>query len=317
MTVEFRGEADPSGETRTLLESLHPENPFSTVAYSRAVEDCGLRAFSFLLYEKDEARDGCYGFLRAGRFSSVLEIHSAPVASEIAFWSGVTKICRQHKVTDLEVLSFASPSVAIPHLEGEERRKQRVEYLVDLPDRDLIMSISTHHRRHVRKADKAGVTITRGPGLDAVGTHCALMLASLARRKERGEDVSEQVDERLYTALVRRGAGELFQATLNGEVLSSNLILKARRAAYYNTAGTTPEGMRSGASQLLIYSITRLLQSEGLLHLNLGGADPGSGLAEFKQGFGARAVNLETAFCFIGNRLQRTLMTATRKLRSA
>ncbi len=100
--------------------------------------------------------------------------------------------------------------------------------------------------------------------------------------------------------LIGSGAGEIFQAVLASQVVSSNLILIAEKAGYNHTQGTSPEGMDCGAAHFLIHGIARALRQEGKEVLNLGGTDdpnPESGLVKFKTGFGVTTekIELETA----------------------
>ncbi|MEE8529536.1 MAG: hypothetical protein V3S35_02060, partial [Nitrosomonadaceae bacterium] len=55
--------------------------------------------------------------------------------------------------------------------------------------------------------------------------------------------------------LIESGAGEIFQAVLASQVVSSNLILMAEKAGYNHTQGTSPEGMDCGAAHFLIHGI--------------------------------------------------------------
>ena len=47
------------------------------------------------------------------------------------------------------------------------------------------------------------------------------------------------------SALTAHGAGEIFQAVVDGQVLSTILVLLSRDAGYYHSAGTSAEGMRA------------------------------------------------------------------------
>ena len=115
--------------------------------------------------------------------------------------------------------------------------------------------------------------------------------------------------EALSKTLLECGSGELFQATLADEVLSSILIVRASAGAYYQSAGTSPEGMESGTSHFLINSVEERLREAGLRTFNLGGAPQGSTLARFKAGFGARAVPLIAVTLDVGPTWRRKLTT--------
>jgi lipid II:glycine glycyltransferase (peptidoglycan interpeptide bridge formation enzyme) len=138
----------------------------------------------------------------------------------------------------------------------------------------------------------------------------------MERRISRGEQVSPDAQIGLSVALLEHHAGELFRATLGNQVLSSILVLRAARGAYYHSAGTSREGMAIGASHLLIRTVVEILRDEGIQRFNLGGADANNpGLERFKTGFGGQAVSLEAAQFYLGNRLQKGLAAMVALLR--
>jgi lipid II:glycine glycyltransferase (peptidoglycan interpeptide bridge formation enzyme) len=138
----------------------------------------------------------------------------------------------------------------------------------------------------------------------------------MERRKGRGEEVSLLAEEKLARALLLAGAAEVFQVKKNGKVLSSVLVLKSEAGGYYQSAGTSPEGMALGASHFLIWEVAQTLKDDGLQVFNLGGAEPeNAGLQRFKRGFGAREVRLEAAVFSMVSSLKRRLRTAVKLLR--
>jgi lipid II:glycine glycyltransferase (peptidoglycan interpeptide bridge formation enzyme) len=101
---------------------------------------------------------------------------------------------------------------------------------------------------------------------------------------------------------VQQGAGNIVQAVKGDRILSSALVLKAEQGAYYQSGGTSAEGMACGASHYLLVEIARALQQAGMRSFNLGGTrDASSGLALFKSRFGARVVKLESATFHVGS----------------
>jgi lipid II:glycine glycyltransferase (peptidoglycan interpeptide bridge formation enzyme) len=131
---------------------------------------------------------------------------------------------------------------------------------------------------------------------------------SLDRRKSRGEQVQGGEEHQRYWTYIKQGHGNLFQAVLDGKVLSSLLVIKAEKGAYYQSAGTSPEGMTAGASHFLIYETAQLLQRQSFEVFNLGGAeinDASRGLRLFKEGFGSTPVELEAVRVFCGSPLKR------------
>ena len=134
---------------------------------------------------------------------------------------------------------------------------------------------------------------------------------------ERGEAVALLQEAAPLLALLRAGAGVLFQAMQGETVLSSALILLSRGGGYDQTTGTSPEGMELGASQFLIFEIAETLRRQGFTAFNLGGiAGQNPGLHTFKSGFGPIERRLEAARFALGSRLRRRLVGAMRSLRA-
>jgi hypothetical protein len=222
----------------------------------------------------------------------------ANVGSETLFWNGIVDTCKRRRVTRLEVDSFASATTSIPPLPNETARHSRAEYVLDLVDGGA-PRLATNHRRGVTRARKSGLTIRRGTDVAAANAHDTLMQASMVRRAARGEAVDLVPHERTTRQILESGAGELFQAAdARGTVMSSVLVLRSALGGYYQSAGTSPNGMECGASPFLIVAIAESLAAEGARVFNLGGAgDDNPGLQRFKAGFGARVVSLEAASC--------------------
>ena len=294
------------------LGAAQPDNPFATPAYADSRRRVGyaIRVLA-LRGAHDGLATGCLGLLTTGRLNRTLEIPSLPaLAVDSAFWSGLRELCRTEGVTTLALDTFASPpGTEIPDIGPRTTRRDRQEFVVDLVG-DASPRLGSNHKRNVKKAQKAGVQVTRTRATDAVSTHHALMTSSLDRRRTRGEQVSDAAASMDHRAFLESDAGELYQAVSGATVLSSVLVLRAPTSGYYQSAGTSAEGMATGASHFLIHAIAQALQSEGATTFNLGGADEGSSLARFKEGFGARRVGLPSAHCEVGPRWRRVATRA-------
>ena len=138
----------------------------------------------------------------------------------------------------------------------------------------------------------------------------------MERRLSRGESVDVDSQIRAPLALVQHGSGEFFRAMRERQILSSILVLRAPRGAYYHSAGTSREGMALGASHFLIHSVAEILRAEGFEQFNLGGAEASNpGLERFKMGFATRPVHLEAAaYCF-SSRFQKNVVALVNLMR--
>ena len=316
MTVEFF--ATPADNSTVLpdLAAHAPENPFLTSAYFKARKHLGAEAWIIGLKERQRLHSAAGAFITRGRLNSRIEVASLPAAAaDRQYWSGLLRFASQHRITEIEGNSFASPMVTVPVLTEEVERTPRCEYLVDLND-FRIDNLSSNHRRNIRKASVRKLTSTRSTDLTACREHVRLMSLSHDRRRRRGEVIHGGSDVDRLMPLLTCGCGELFQASADREVLSSILVLRASKGAYYQSAGTAPEGMTLGASHFLIYSVMCQLKEDGVRVFNLGGAPVGSTLARFKGGFGAAAVSLTSVMLYTGSRWRSRLTTLVKLARS-
>ncbi|MEO7560389.1 MAG: GNAT family N-acetyltransferase [Nitrosospira sp.] len=297
MTGIFKAESGTNPILAREIAALNPANPFYTSQYIDFRRSQGFTPL--ILTNDDNAGAGirCPAFMKTGRMRRSLEIPSMPnLPIDDPFWDGLKGFCRQQGVSDLSINSFGSQGGVIPTLSGETGRTARWEYVLNLKHSDVLKKMSKGHAYRIKRARKTGVEIQRVRDRKAVEAHARLISASMHRRKERGENVTTSVTvENLYH-LVESGAAEIFQATLAGQVVSSNIILLAEKSGYSHTQGTSPEGMDCGAAHLLIHEIACVLRDEGKEVFNLGGTndpDPESGLVKFKTGFGAATERIE------------------------
>ena len=291
--------AEPMPSPRAAqVELLEPNNAFATAAYAAARQSLGSPCWLFGLESAGRLLTGCFGFTHRGRVNHVLEIPSVPGRGGTDFYLGLLDFCRRERVTGLDLGSYSSAGADIPRLPRESARRSRLEWILDVSSEGASAELGDNHRRSIARARKLGVTSRCTTDNAAVTTHCQLMEFSLTRRAARGEaiDVGREAAEAFARSAMEAGAAEIHQACLSGAVVASVLLLRARRGAYYYSAGNSPEGMQSGASAFLIRSIANTLADHKADTFNLGDAGPDNpGLYRFKSGFGARAVALEAA----------------------
>ena len=291
------------------------ECPFYTDSYVTAMQQLGHECWVIGIRADGVLQDATIAAVRHGRMSATLEIASLPAAAhKPAFWDGVYALSKRLRITDLIAGTFGSLSFEIPPLRGEISRKARTEYVLAMENGDCAARLSSHHRNSIKKARAAGVTVRRSSRHpEFLADHARMIGHSMERRTARGESVSASpLAAESHLAYLKSGAGELFQAVYNGHVVSSLLVLRSARAAYSQSTGTSPEGMRIGASPFLFHSMCVELHREGVRTVNLGGAPQGSSLARFKAGFGAAEVRLCACACCVGPVWLKKFRTALR-----
>ena len=312
MSKQFFAELAGHDAPLKSLGIAETENPFLTDSYISALQMLDRECWIVGTRDDRSVADAAIAVLSRGRLSTVLEIPSLPAsAATELFWDGVYELNKKLRVTDLVAETFASLSFQLPPLKGEISRTERTEYVVRL-DGDLASRLSSNHKRNVKKAKAAGVSMRHGADpQESLSQHQRLMAQSLDRRSARGESVvpSAQASPE-HRAFLQAGAAQLFQALQGDAVVSSVLVLLSREGAYYESAGTSPEGMAVGASHFLINSIGEHLREQGYRSFNLGGALPGSSLARFKAGFGTTEVPLSACTCYVGAAWRRKIRTA-------
>jgi Acetyltransferase (GNAT) domain len=319
MSEQFFSQRVTGRSSLAILGSAQLENPFCTVPYVMAKQQLGNECWIIGIRANGVLQDATIAAIRHGRMSATLEITSLSAAAQrTIFWDGVYALLKRLKVTDLIVETFASPRFEVPLLHGEISRRNRNEYVLQIDNGNFAAHMSSNHKRNIKKARAAGVTIRRySQHLEYLADHARMIGHSMDRRVARGESVStSSVDTKTHRAYLESGAGELFQAVYNGRVASSVLLLRSPRTAYYQSAGTSPEGMDIGASLFLIYSICVELNRQGVRTFNLGGAPEGSSLARFKAGFGAAEVTLCACACYVGPVWLRKVRSALRLART-
>lgn len=299
MNLQFHSALGPSLTLIEGCEACDPTNPFCASEYIEARQSLNSKACFIGLYDGTELVSGGISFLSGSLLRRALDIPSLPsVVDALVFWRGILELCRKLKVWRLQVDTFGSRTGEIPHFPGELTRRARCEFVIDLEGNDILDGLSSQHRRNISRAYKAGLSIRRTRNPSALKTHRELMDASLERRANRGETIDRH-ESALPLALLASKSGEIFQAVHGEQVLSSILVLRSSKGAYYQSAGTRPEGMKLGASPFLVSQVAGILKQEGAQVFNLGGAgEDNPGLRRFKAGFNSREVALQAAsFC--------------------
>lgn len=312
--IEFFAQADSEGIICRELEKCTPTNPFYTAKFALSKRDMGSEPWVLGLREENRIVGGCTAFLQRGALNNRLEICSIYEAiSTDVFWNGLMEFCKRAHITELEVGSFGSLNSDIPPLPGEVRRRVRWEFPLDLRQTDWQGKIHQKHRKRIRQAQEQGIEIRRSTDLSDLDRHQAVIMTSMQRRSDRGEIVPAEISTAEHALYLTHGAGELFQALKDGQVVSSYLVLYAERGIYTHSSGNTPEGMRCGASHLLQFEILNAAQRESKDLCTLGGVDDlDSGLAQFKTYFGGDIRPLQAASFYLGSTLRRRLTTAVR-----
>jgi hypothetical protein len=317
--MSFHAATDPSSEICARIAAHDRDNPFHTESFLRARTRIRPGGTTAALWTDGpgDAVVGCLAFLSGRSFRRRLEIVSAPaVGPEDDFWDGVLRFCARQRIAELFVGSFGSARVGIPSLGTEVWRRVRREHVVALDESDPLPTFSGNHRRNVRSALRAGLTVHVGVQRSDCEAHVELVARSRLRRLQRGERVVGAPSVDGFWPFLDEGVGTVFQARDKVQPVSSVIVLRSERGAYYQSAGSSPEGMAVGASHFLIYQIMRRLHESGVRSFNLGGAGADEpGLSRFKTGFAASHRDLESALFVVARGSTRLAYDAIGALR--
>lgn len=324
--MQFRFELIRDADEARLgqLADRNPENPFVTSAFVRGQSLLGFTPYLLGLCTAEEMQTGCIGSLKKGRMTSSFDIRLLPdVAADSMFWPGLIRACKAMRVWDLTVYTVTHRPDPIPLLGPVTSEETGTEFFLRLGEKPDASSLGSNHRRNLVKAEKSGLAMRRTSSPDAITTHVLLMNLSMERRHERGEEVAVNIRQIYYRQMLSSGAGEFFQAVhSDGSVLSSIFLLRSAAGSYYQSAGTSPQGMKLGASPFLIWRTAELLRHEGVTCFSLGGTPPdNTGLLRFKSSFGGEAVPFQTRTYSLAHpfllRLRQLLREVRRHIRPA
>ena len=174
----------------------------------------------------------------------------------------------------------------------------RATIIVDLrPEEDaMLASFKPKTRYNMRLAERRGVTVAPVPLDDAsIDTMYALMAAT---RDRAGFTLRSKAYFSQYWRLhAAAGQGQLFFASLDGEVLAGVFATYIGKKAWYKDGGSTKEHAAVMAPHLLQWEVMRWLRARGVEAYDLVAVPPASaltpdhplyGLYRFKSGFSER-----------------------------
>lgn len=294
------------------LAEREPENLFITPAFMRGLKLRGFTPCLLALMEAGKITHACLGAWKTGRLSSSLDIRLLPDLPKTSpFWKGLQLACKRLGAWDLTIYAVTSKADPIPSLGPVSFSESGLEYHLPLGSDPVPLPVSSNLRRNLSKAKKSGLVLQRTSSPAAVPFHMGLMASSQERRRERGEDIAGKAQHKYYEEMLAAGAGEFFQAVdASGTALSSVFFLRSKAAAYYQSAGTSAEGMSLGASAFLIWNAAETLRREGVTKFCLGGSTlENTGLVRFKSGFGGVEVPFYSRTFTVVSPLKRKVRT--------
>lgn len=177
-----------------------------------------------------------------------------------------------------------------------------VEFVLDLrrEPEEILSAMHKVHRKNVRRAERAGITVAAEPTLDALLALRSMQEVAAERSRQKGGGFRVQPAayfEKLHRHVFSPGIGELWVARREGSIVAALAYLGTGETAMTVRSGSTPDGYETRAMYRLQAAVIDRARERGFTKLNLGGVPeaaaedghPEHGLYDFKKGFGAQA----------------------------
>jgi lipid II:glycine glycyltransferase (peptidoglycan interpeptide bridge formation enzyme) len=198
---------------------------------------------------------------------------------------------------DIEQTDAATVALREMGLEKSRHDVQisRATIIVDLrPDENaMLASFKPKCRYNIRLAQRRGVIVEAVP-LDSAGIDTMYSLMASTRDRAGFTLRSKEYFSGYWRLHAAAGQGQLFFASLGGEVLAGVFATYIGRKAWYKDGGSTKEHAAVMAPHLLQWEVMRWLRSRGVEAYDLVAVPPASdlnpshplyGLYRFKSGF--------------------------------
>jgi hypothetical protein len=278
-----------------------PHDVFATPAYHRACEtSTGGRALC--LVAEDGADVLVHPFLRRPVEQTLLGEegwsdlesvygYSGPLGAAISgAWEWFAEWCRAERVL-AEFVRF-DPALQNEPLAPPEMKVERVRSSVFASlargEDGLWERYEGRQRTAVRKAQRAGVTVRLVPGGEGMDAFVRIYTETMDRLDAAPD---YYFDDAYFAGLAPLEGASVALAEVAGEPVAAAILLVVEPLglAHYHLAGSTSEGRRTAAGNLLLHQAAVWAAANGLERLHLGGGRTGAGddaLLRFKLAIG-------------------------------
>jgi hypothetical protein len=236
------------------------------------------------------------------------------------FLSQLKGLARSAADVELLVGSFAAPGPATALSELGFDCVHRLEFQspLEVSEETLWEALGYRHHRHLRKANRFGVTIHELGGREGVRELRRLQRASAQRIASRGGPRLVFQDDGStdpVTVLLDAGIGRILAARFEGAVVSAVLFTHFNGLVYYHLAGHSEAGLRTQAPTLLLWEAMRRYRREGARIFNFGGCaadaaderSPEHGLYVYKHSLASQCVECTSGSIILRRRVHRVV----------
>lgn len=249
-------------------------------------EDNGLRAI-YVYMRRPTAIEGIFDSVTPYGYGGVLFDGDTSETNRQAFWKAYLEVMAKEHIVDNfvryhPVLKNASPMKSISNVIDLGKT-----IAMDLASPELIWeNIHSKNRNMIRKAEKNGIVIEHGKGMDLFDKFIEIYNATMD--KDHAEEYYyfkrpfyESIHNDLYDNY------ELFYAKLEDKIIAMSIMIYANERLNYHLSGSDIEYRNLAPSNLLLYKTALWGCEQGFKTFHLGGG-VGSGednLYKFKAAF--------------------------------
>jgi len=165
-----------------------------------------------------------------------------------------------------------------------EDNRPTVTVPLDAPYEQIFLRFSPAKRRNIRRADKAGVVVSRGKDFDGFWQ----LYEATMNRLDAAGFYHFRGDHRTRLERLVRTSGFLLEARLSGRLIGAALFLRTAGFLHYHLGGSDAEFLDAAPNDRLMAEAIRLGLKTGAHTVHLGGGattDAGDTLLRFKRGF--------------------------------
>ncbi|MCL1595635.1 MAG: GNAT family N-acetyltransferase [Actinomycetia bacterium] len=216
-----------------------------------------------------------------------------------AFWRAFSTWARDHNAIS-EFVRFGPARESAMGYGGDVVQSGfNVVRDLNLDAQALWMDVEHKVRKNVKRARRSGVTVKVDCGCTGLDSFIPIYTETMDRRRaDRSYYLSQSFFEKLCGDLA--GSYAFFHASLDGIVVSTELVLISDENVYSFLGGTNPDAFSVRPNDLLKYTIIEWAQALGKKRFILGGGyQPDDGILRYKLSF---APNGRTPF-HVGRRV--------------
>lgn len=233
----------------------------------------------FILFERNNPSILLIGFISYGWLRRGLTlISNKPIENTKQIWKFIFDFADRNAIASISIEAYGNKTENWKIPEDGNGWKCLKEmnsecYVIDLRKKS---GLSKNHKRNIKKAKKINCEIiepSAKSNSDVAISLSRLCTISYARHSDRGETIQSPRFLKNITQLLKNQYSRVFQAKCDNKIMASNLIIQIGDSAYYDSGGTTSEGMNNGVSYYLMSRIIEVLQKCGIVFFSLGVAN--------------------------------------------